>query len=483
MRNPSVSAWARRSAFGAACVLGAAACAQSAAGQEKNVATGVVGAVLCPPIKPPPVKLPYERLPYDKQAYDKQAFDKQAYDKQESDKQAFDKQAYDKQAFDKQAFDKLPYDRLPIDKLPVDLPHKPPELPDLPQSCANTLAPLMLAVQSGTAVVTTGSFTGSILGRLDGLHQQGLLLGAMVVGGDADGGSDGMMGLGRGSKSRAKPPTPASQFTSYAMGTFAGGSRSESATMAGFNYDAVSGTAGLEYSVNRNLIVGFAANVTATRADINTGASVDVDAMQAAAYASYATRHWFADALVAFGRHDLDLARPGANDVIRGNTDASAVALAARAGYLFDFGRLRAGPIAGLTYIHSKVDGYTEKGDPQLTLNVSALTVDALSGSVGVRFLAPFQSGGRIFVPYLNVTLEHNFGDSSQTLSASLTQAPLAPVLSPVPSFDTRSYGKIDGGLTVQLGPQLGATISASSTFARDEGNDYRVSAGLNYRF
>ena len=56
-------------------------------------------------------------------------------------------------------------------------------------------------------------------------------------------------------------------------------------------------------------------------------------------------------------------------------------------------------------------------------------------------------------------------------------------MLSPVPGFDTRTYGKIDGGLTVQMGPQLGATISASSTFARDEAQDYRISAGLNYRF
>lgn len=426
-----------------ACVVGVAAFASAAAAQEKaatsqekDVVGGIVGTLLCLPIKPP--ALPVETLPIEK----------------------------------------LLDEQLPIDKLPVELP-----LPtDRPQSCPNLLAPLTLAVQAGTAVVATGNFTGSIFGRLDGLHQQGAVLGAMV-GGDADGGSDGMMGLGRKSKSRAKSLAEPSPVTTYAMGTFAGGNRSESATMAGFDYEAVSGTAGIEYSANRNLIVGFAANATGTRADINTGASVDVDALQAAAYASYATKNLFADTLVAYGRHELDMARPGVSNVIRGDTSASAVALAARGGYLFDFGRLRAGPIAGLTYIHSKVDGYSEQGDPQLTLNVSGLTVDSLTGSVGVRFLAPFQAGGRFFVPYLNVTLEHNFGDKSQTLSASLTQAPLSPVLSPVPSFDTRSYGKIDGGLTVQMGPHLSAVLGASSTFARDEGNDYRVNAGLNYRF
>jgi outer membrane lipase/esterase len=106
-----------------------------------------------------------------------------------------------------------------------------------------------------------------------------------------------------------------------------------------------------------------------------------------------------------------------------------------------------------------------------------------VTGNFGVRFLAPFQYGGRFFVPYLNVTVEHQFGDNTQTLSASLTQAPLAPVLTPVPSFDSRTYGKIDGGLTIQMGPEFSATISGSSTFAREEGTDYRVSAGLSYRF
>jgi len=430
MRNPSASARAKRRGFVAACMLASVAFASSVAAQERKDVAGVVIGTgsLCLPIR-----LPFEQLP------------------------------------------------LPLEKLPIDLPRLPIEKPG--QSCPNTLAPLTIAVQAGTAVVATGSFTGSIFGRLDGIQLQGAALGS-VAGDVASAGGDGMMALGAGPKARQKQPADAPRFTSYAMGTFAGGNRSESATMAGFNYEATSGTAGVEYSVSRNLIVGFAANYTSTRGDVNTGASVDVDTVQAAAYASYATRHWFADALAAVGRHDLDLARPGGvNEVIRGSTDASAVALAARGGYLFDFGRLRAGPIAGLTYIHSKVGGYTEQGDPQLTLNVSAMTVDAVTGNLGVRFLAPFQYGGRFFVPYLNVTVEHQFGDNTQTVSASLTQAPLAPVLTPVPSFDTRTYGKIDGGLTIQMGPEFAATISGSSTFAREEGTDYRISAGLSYRF
>lgn len=349
--------------------------------------------------------------------------------------------------------------------------------------CANRLsAPQTIAVQAGTVVVATSGFTSAVMGRLDSVRGQAAAVGTLTS--TSSLGTDGLMGLGAGNKSRVSSPGPASPLTVYAMGTFLGGGRADAPNLFGFDYDATSGTVGIEYSVNRNLIVGLAGNYTTTNADVHSGAAIDISAVQAAAYLSYATRQWFVDALAAYGSHDLDLVRPGVIDPVRSSTDANVFALAARGGYLFDFGGLRAGPIAGLTYIHSRIGGYTEEGDPDLTFTVSAQTIDSLTGSVGIRFLAPFQAGGNLVIPYLNITLEHHFGDSTRTLTASLTQVPaLPPILSPFPGFDTRDFGKIEGGITFQLGPDLSASISGASTFARDDSYDFRISTGLNYRF
>jgi uncharacterized protein YhjY with autotransporter beta-barrel domain len=341
-------------------------------------------------------------------------------------------------------------------------------------------APKIIAVVPGITVVAAGSFMGAIAGRLDSARGPAAAFGTVTTSTTPP---DGLMGLGAG-KTPTPPPRPSSPFTVYATGTFLGGSRADSPGQFGFDYEAGSGTVGIEYSVSRNLILGLAANYTATNADITGGATVDVTGIQGAAYLSYATRQWFLDLIAAYGSHDLDLARPGLTDPVLGSTGASAFALAARAGYLFDFGGLRAGPIAGLSYVHSRVDGYTETGDKDLILTVSALTLDSLTGSVGIRFLAPFRAGGKLFVPYLNVTLEHRFGDLDQVLTASLTSAPaLPPILSPFAAFDARDFGKIEGGLTLELGPEISASISGASTFARDESYDFRITAGLNYRF
>jgi uncharacterized protein YhjY with autotransporter beta-barrel domain/phospholipase/lecithinase/hemolysin len=339
------------------------------------------------------------------------------------------------------------------------------------------MAPHTIGVQPAVVSTTTGGFVNSLQGRLDATRDA-----AVVAGLGGAPGAGGPMGLG----ATAKGGAGSSGFTSFALGTFLGGSRSESADLAGYDYESSSGTAGFEFRINRNLIAGVAANYTTTSADLRDGANIDLDAIQGSAYLSYATTQVFAEVLAAYGSHAVGLARPGVlpGDTIRSSTGADAYAVAARAGYLFDFGSLRAGPIAGLTYLHSRVDGYTETGDDLLTYNVSAQTLDALVGNVGIRFLAPFKTAsGNFVVPHLNIMLEHQLGDDTRTLTASLTQAPLLPIPTALPNFESRTYGRIDGGITFQLGPDASAIISAGSTFARDEGEDYRISAGLNYRF
>jgi uncharacterized protein YhjY with autotransporter beta-barrel domain/phospholipase/lecithinase/hemolysin len=339
------------------------------------------------------------------------------------------------------------------------------------------MAPDTIAVQPDIVKATASGFTSSLLTRLGGARQL-----STVADPTASADNDGMMGLGSADRSRTPPGQPG-RYTSFAVGSFFGGNRGETVDLVGYEYDATAGTAGIEYGASRNLVIGLAANYTSSHADLTSGANINLDAVQAAAYLSYATRHVFADVLVGLGTHDIALSRPGIIDAIRSQTEATTFSVAARGGYLFDFGKVRAGPIAGLTYIHTEVDGYTEKGDPLLTFNVSAQTLDTLTGQLGLRFLAPFKAGDSLVIPYLNVTLEHQFGDDSRILTASLTQASLLPILSPVATFDTRTYGRVEGGVTFQLTPGVSALLSGSSTFAREDAHDFRVSTGLNFKF
>jgi uncharacterized protein YhjY with autotransporter beta-barrel domain len=335
-----------------------------------------------------------------------------------------------------------------------------------------------LGLQAGITVLSVTGFTGTIMGRLDS---------ARGAGGEtppSGAGGDGKMGLGAVQKSRPSPqPGALGPITVYASGSLLAGTSIEMPNAAGFTYGADAGVIGLEYSVNRNLLLGLAASFTRMQTDTTGGATADADAVNGAIYLTYATRQWFIDALAAYGGFTVDMTRPGANDTVVGSTGVSSLGLAARAGYLLDVGKIRVGPIAAISFVRAKVDGYTEAGNDPTAMHVAGQSIDSLTGSAGVRFLAPFQLGGTLLVPYLNVTLEHQFGDGTASVTTSLTQAPGAPVSLSLPVFGARDYGKVEGGLTVELVPGASVSLNGASTFAREDGHDYRLSAGVSWRF
>jgi outer membrane autotransporter protein len=322
-------------------------------------------------------------------------------------------------------------------------------------------APGTIAAQPGVVSATTSGFVQSVLGRLDSSRTARELAGS-----EAGPGATFSGGL-----------------TAYTMGSVLGGNRSDSSFLGGYDYDATSGTIGIELNISRYLILGVAGNYTTASADLNSGASIGVDAVQGAAYLSYATRQFFAEALAAYASHDVDLSRPGITDQVTSKTDATSVGAALRGGYLVEFGGLRVGPIAGVTYVRSKVDGYTESGDPLLTFSVSGQTLESIAGNLGLRFMAPFKVGSTIVVPRVDILLEHQFGDHTRTLTASLTQASLLPILTPVSDFDPRTYGRVEGGVTFQFSPEWSASINGGTTFDKDSARDYHVSGGLSFRF
>jgi uncharacterized protein YhjY with autotransporter beta-barrel domain len=340
----------------------------------------------------------------------------------------------------------------------------------------------VVGVQSSVTIAATLGLTGTIMGRLDSVRGEGAAVSTTTTTLAALGSNDGMMALGAKDRSRGPaasgPAGPASPFTAYVMGTFLGGNSADTPGLAGFDYGTTAGVVGLELSVNRNLILGLAGGLANSRADLTTGDTIGADSVQVAAYLSYATKAWFVDALAAYGAVDLDMARMDYQ--VHSSTNAAVLALATRGGYLFDFGKVRAGPIAGLSYVYGRYDAYTETGPADLISTVGTQTVETIVGSAGVRFLAPFQASGHLFVPYLNVTLEHQFGSATQTLNLTQAGVPF-PVSFPV--FDARDYGKVEGGITIELAPEAAISISGASTFAREDGNDFRISTGLNYRF
>jgi uncharacterized protein YhjY with autotransporter beta-barrel domain/phospholipase/lecithinase/hemolysin len=278
------------------------------------------------------------------------------------------------------------------------------------------------------------------------------------------------------------PKDPADRWSVFGDVSYAGGTRDQQFYSAGYDYNAAGGYLGAEYRLDSNWRVGGVFGYS--QPDVKLAvqdARNRIDAFQFAGYSSYVDAHWFADGIVAYGRHEFALERRGIIDVIRANTNADLFTVAGKGGYLFDVGQLRIGPIAGLQYTYATIKGYTETGDVLLTMMVDRQTRDALTGDAGVQFRYPLQLGNGIYTPFVNLTAAHDYL-GGHTVTTTLVSASLLPILTPV-SVDGSTYGKVAAGVSALVATNVSATLTGTTSFARNGGNDAAVSGGIKIAF
>lgn len=277
-------------------------------------------------------------------------------------------------------------------------------------------------------------------------------------------------------------------FALFVAGGFGGGERDARDGIVGYDYDLRHIVVGGEWKADEHVYLGAAVGYTNTQAEygfLRGQGETELDSVNLGVYASLAYPNFFADLALAYAINSYDLSRTGFvspfGDAIALDTsaemDGSSFAADFRTGYLFRSGGLGFGPIAGLSYAHVSVDGYTEQGDSLLTMNVEDQELNSLIGSIGVQ--VRYSAGG--IEPYVAVTLEKEFMDD-WSYDFALTSADLV-VNSITVGGDTDPFGRIRAGIKAQLSDQLSGSIDGNATFGRDSGDDYAITGALKYKF
>lgn len=338
-------------------------------------------------------------------------------------------------------------------------------------------APDTVAPQAEIAQIAGSAFAGSLFRRLDAIR---------TFGGHGTPTPQTTMPNGEKGPRTNIGGAPASE-TSVSLffeGSHLSGGRNDRIGADGFDHDLNGATFGAIARVSANLLVGGAFNYTNVGAALKRSAGrIDMDAYQFGGFASLTDQNWFADFVASYGRDDFRLSRQGVIDVIRGRTDGNTFTVGGRAGYLFEAGPFRVGPVGSLDYVHSGIARYTESGDPILTYTVAQPDLDSLIVGGGVQLRMPFTFDTGILNPYLNMTVEHDLIGGTRTIVSTETQAPLLPIQSRLPGLTGRTYGKFAGGLLARVNEVIGITLTGVATAGRVGGNDFGVSGGLRLSF
>ena len=337
-------------------------------------------------------------------------------------------------------------------------------------------APLTFAPQGDVALTSAMGFASTLYGKLDMFRETyGFVPSAM----------NAYAAYTKAPYLKAPPPPPVNPWSFYMLGN--GGISDRQATVAsnGFNLESVGGTIGTEYRINNNAFVGGAFDYSNPKARLfNNAGTTDVNSYQLGIYSAWASTNFFAQGLATYGWQNFRNTRPGVVDTITSNPDGTSFVAAGKVGYLFDAGKSQVGPIGGLTYARVRVNGFTESGDPVLTLMVGPQTAEALIGSVGVQFRAPFAVNGRIISPYLNLTVDDDLIGNGRIIQFGATSAPLIINNWAIPNGTSQHvYGRVAGGVVAPVTDNVALLVNLSRTLGHQGGDDFYGTGGLRISF
>lgn len=244
---------------------------------------------------------------------------------------------------------------------------------------------------------------------------------------------------------------------------------------ADFDGDIGSFTAGVDWLVAPQLILGLVFDGSKADLDGDGSNSTDIDSFRAAAYGTWGgAMGFYSDFLVGYGSHDFDNTK--SFDLfgdLSSDTDASSLQAMWTVGYTMGDEKIKHGPFAGFEYQKVDVDGYTQGGI--VPIEVDDYDVDSFRGLIGYRVDATLGK----FSPYAAVAYAHEFEDGSNTASATVGGSPFT-----VEGGEQSSAFLISVGTGYALTNALTVDFGYRGEIATDDGiTSHGVSLGLNYSF
>ena len=240
-------------------------------------------------------------------------------------------------------------------------------------------------------------------------------------------------------------------------------------------------TAGAEYGFGSGL-VGLALNYSKSRLNFgNDAADNDGKSLQLGGYGAFGIGGAFVQAYAGHGWNEHDIERVGVVTDMEADPDGDHFIAGAKGGYLMNWGDVRVGPVVGLDYAKADVDGYTETGDPALTLNVDSVSYKSLRGSVGVELRGDFAGGGVQLRPFVAAVVEKDFTGDERTVHFSQTASPTIVNSFAFEDASKSAYGRITGGFSAAILSSVTLDVGGSATVGKDQGEE--TSAQLGFRF
>ncbi|MGC9261331.1 MAG: autotransporter domain-containing protein, partial [Phycisphaerae bacterium] len=240
--------------------------------------------------------------------------------------------------------------------------------------------------------------------------------------------------------------SPSSGFSGFVLGTITVDQLAEDSGYPEQHFTTGNVMAGLDYRLNRNLVVGALFNWGYTGGTVDSyGSRQQSSSYTPGVYIGYKQGGFYADGLMSYTYNAYKINRNVASTVATGEPDSNEYDANALVGYYFPITKgLQAGPAAGAGFTQINTSGYSETGSP-FDLTVAKQHADSLRSLLGMQALYTFVPR-RMPLPIsinFNAFWQHEFLNSSRNMTASFTSLGSGSFLynTPGPSRDSALLG------------------------------------------
>ena len=243
--------------------------------------------------------------------------------------------------------------------------------------------------------------------------------------------------------------------------------------------------AGADYAITPELILGGAlgySNGYQRNRGFNTEASTVL--MTAYGTATYGTGGYTTGYLnYGFDQYNTrrTLLLPSETRLALGTSHGRQFGLGAETGWRFTSGAFQIDPFASFRFSLVNLDGYTETGAGEASLQVESRSDKTTSANLGVQagYSIPLEQA--LLFPFLRLGLNHELGNTSQSVMARFVGGGL-PFTVTSGNFD-RTWLNLATGLSAQFGTHTTTRLTYRTNLGRADANLHNVLAEIQHTF
>ncbi len=364
----------------------------------------------------------------------------------------------------------------------------------------DALAPDELAAQGSAAVETMAVQSNNLFQRTSALRAQAtgtdlaglsLNLRGQVLPGIV---FNSLLAQGGGAGDEGNNDFGIGRWGVFVNGSVSFGDKSTTDSEPGFDFETTGITAGVDYRLRDNLVIGLAGGMRTNESDLGSNGHIDVEGLTLSLYGTYYQEdEYYLDAIVSIGQNSYDTLRnitfgsidQGAN----GDTDGTELALSVGGGFDYYRNAISFGPYAEFNWVRSDIDAYEETASrPQaagsgLLLGIASQEVTSMTVALGGQITYAISTDRGVFSPQLRFDWEHQFEDDNRQIEARFLSDPANSVFSVGTDEPDRDFFNIGAGVSGAFKNGKSAFLYWESVLDRDDISQYSITGGVRVEF